>query len=85
MKLGVESIREALHERPVGEHGDLGPPGTTTLRPASVLLPLYRDGGELGLLLVKRGEDLGAHANAAPAAAHRQGDVKNRRRRRTGR
>lgn len=54
-------LRSRLAGREPGHHGDVELP-LETLRPASVLVGLYEEGGEPGLLLTRRAASLGKHA-----------------------
>jgi 8-oxo-dGTP pyrophosphatase MutT (NUDIX family) len=58
----LHAVRSALAGREVGGLADPGATQDRPLRPASVLVPLYEEGGEAGVVLVRRSDHLGKHA-----------------------
>lgn len=62
----LAAIRQVLEDRPVGRLADPGAPvvdaGGKPGRPASVLVPIFEDAGDLGIVFVKRSDHLGKHA-----------------------
>lgn len=56
----LAAIRASLHDREVGDLSDPGAP-SATLRPASVLVPVYEDRGDTRILLLRRSDHLGKH------------------------
>ena len=57
----LRSLREAMAGRQPGEMADPRAP-EEALRPASVLIPLYEEAGETGIVFVQRSDHLGKHA-----------------------
>lgn len=57
----LAAVRTALQGREVGDLSDLGGAQEVKLRPASVLVPLFEEGGEASILFVRRSDHLGKH------------------------
>lgn len=57
----LHALREALAGREPGEIADPRAPATE-LRAASVLIPLFEEAGETGIVLLQRSDHLGKHA-----------------------
>ncbi|WP_373047420.1 NUDIX hydrolase [Vulgatibacter sp.] len=57
----LEAVRHAVEGRAVGGLADAGADPERQLRPASVLIPLYEERGEPGVVLLRRSDHLGKH------------------------
>ncbi len=57
----LQAVREALEGREPGALADPGAKQDRPLRPASVLVPLYEQDGEAGVVLLRRSDHLGKH------------------------
>jgi 8-oxo-dGTP pyrophosphatase MutT (NUDIX family) len=71
MPAWFDEVAERIARRPVARVAE-----TAGLRPAAVLVPFQVEGGELQVILIRRGDDLPRHAGqyAFPGGAREEGD-----------